>query len=189
MAARPVSLRLVTQTDPTPEPDETPAPVSVPPGQAQHRPTGAINQGPVTYKGAPLEAGRGPGLGCFWSQMVALVVLIVLTPLSVGRVPDVVTAILLFATIGLLLVSGQTIIFLLRIVAADRRGRREPLAPRSPTVGQLEEPAATDEAPSAPADPAAPSATDEAPSAPEDPAAPSAGEPPIDPPTGGPVRQ
>ncbi len=173
MAVGPVSLRLVTPTEPTPEPGETPAPAPVPPAPAQHRPTGAINRGPVTYKGAPLEPGRGPGLGCFWSQMVALVVLIVLTPLSVGRVPDVVTALLLFATIGLLLVSGQTIIFLLRIVAADRRGRREPLAPRSPTVGQLEGPAATGEAQSAP----------------DERAAPSADEPPIDPPTGGPVRQ
>ena len=130
----------------------------------------------MTYKGAPLEAGRGPGLGCFWSQLVALGVLIVLTPLSVGRVPDVVTAVLLFATIGLLLVSGQTIIFLLRIVAADRRGRREPLAPRSPTVGQLEEPAGTDRgAGSAPAD--------------RRPRRHGPPEPATDPPTGGPVRQ
>ena len=104
----------------------------------------------MTYKGAPLDAGRGPGLGCFWSQIVALVVLIVLTPLSVGKVPDVVTALLLFATLALLLVSGQTIIFLLRIVAADRRGRREPLAPRSPTVGQIE---AVDEPPASVAAP------------------------------------
>ena len=49
------------------------------------------------------------------------------------------SALLLFATIALLLVSGQTIIFLLRLVAADRRGRRQPLAARTPTVGQLED--------------------------------------------------
>ena len=78
--------------------------------------------------------------------MVVLVILIVLTPLTVGRVPEAVSALLLFATIALLLVSGQTIIFLLRLVSADRRGRRQPLAPRSPTVGQLEEGDRTDAA-------------------------------------------
>jgi hypothetical protein len=37
-------------------------------------------------------------------------------------------------------VSGQTIIFLLRLVAADRRTRRAPLDPSArPTVGQLED--------------------------------------------------
>ena len=41
--------------------------------------------------------------------------------------------------IGLLLVTGQTIIFLLRLVAADRRGRRRPLASGSKTVGELED--------------------------------------------------
>lgn len=104
-----------------------------------HRPTGSITPRPVQYKGEPLEPERGPGLGCFRFQLVLLVILILVTPLSVGRVPDIVTAALLFVTIALLLVSGQTIIFLLRLVAADRRGRRQPLAPRSPTVGQLED--------------------------------------------------
>ena len=57
-----------------------------------------------------------------------LVVLIVLTPLSVvWKWPDVVSGALLFVVIGLLLLTGQTIIFLLRLVAADRRGRRRPL--------------------------------------------------------------
>ena len=205
-AAGPVSLRLVTQTDPTREPGPTsePGPVAAPvPGPADagrpaaadgsaagsaapggHRPTGAINQGPVTYKGAPLDAERGPGLGCFRFQLIVLVALIVLTPLSVGRVPDVVTALLLFATLGLLLVSGQTIIFLLRLVAADRRGRREPLAPRSPTVGQLEGPDGSDVAPSSLE--AAPGATAATPSLP---AAEAPAEPPSDPPTSGAVRQ
>jgi hypothetical protein len=81
-------------------------------------------------------------LGCFRFQLVVLVVLIVATPLSVGRLPEVVTVVFLFATIGLLLVSGQTIIFLLRLISADRRGRRQPMAGRSPTVGQLEDAAA-----------------------------------------------
>ena len=41
--------------------------------------------------------------------------------------------------IVLLLVTGQTIIFLLRLVAADRRGRRRPLASETKTVGELED--------------------------------------------------
>ena len=69
-----------------------------------------------------------------------LVVFIVLTPLSVAwDWPIAVSAVLLFAVIGLLLVTGQTIIFLLRLVAADRRGRRRPLASGSQTVGELED--------------------------------------------------
>ena len=67
--------------------------------------------------------------------------------------PFAVSAGLLFAVIGLLLVTGQTIIFLLRLVAADRRGRRRPLASGSKTVGELEDAgaAAPDELPSRPA--------------------------------------
>jgi hypothetical protein len=158
-------LRLVT--GPTSPPDDAPddAPEPRPPGASAapsgpHRPSGAINPGPVEYKGEPLDAERGPGLGCFRFQLVVLVVLILATPLSVGRVPDVVTMVLLFATIALLLVSGQTIIFLLRLVAAERRGRRRPLASGSPTVGQLEDASAPDEGPPGaeadrPADPGA----------------------------------
>jgi len=97
---------------------------------------------PVEYKGAPLDAERGPGLGCFWSQVVVLGVLLVLTPLSVAwGWPVAASAGLLIAVLVLLLVAGQTVIFLLRLVAADRRaaGRRRPLASRSPTVGELED--------------------------------------------------
>jgi hypothetical protein len=122
-------------TDPTP----TPGPSASPSPAPHHRPSGAVNQAPVLYKGEPLEPGRGPGLGCFRFQVVVLAVLVLATPLSVGRVPDTVTAILLFTTLGLLLVSGQTMIFLLRLVAAERRDRREPLSARTPTVGQLED--------------------------------------------------
>jgi hypothetical protein len=122
-------LSLVTDQNPSPSP--SPAP--------HHRPTGAINRGPILYKGELLEPGRGPGLGCFRFQLAVLVILIIATPLSVGRLPDAVTAILLFAMLGLLLVSGQTMIFLLRLVAAERRGRREPMSARTPTVGQLED--------------------------------------------------
>ena len=50
-------------------------------------------------------------------------------------------AILLFVVIGLLLLTGQSVIFLLRLVAADRRaqGRRRPLASPTKTVGELED--------------------------------------------------
>jgi hypothetical protein len=34
------------------------------------------------YKGGPLDADRGPGLGCFWIQAVALVIAMILAPLS-----------------------------------------------------------------------------------------------------------
>jgi hypothetical protein len=71
---------------------------------------------------------------------VVLVILIVLTPLTVvWDWPVMVSGALLFAVIALLLVTGQTIIFLLRLVAADRRGRRRPLASGSKTVGELED--------------------------------------------------
>jgi hypothetical protein len=95
---------------------------------------------PVQYKGEPLEARRGPGLGCFYLQVVVVIVLIVATPVSVyAGWPDWASALLLFVTIGLLLLTGQTIIFLLRLVAAERReGRRRPMAAgRSRTVGEL----------------------------------------------------
>ena len=96
---------------------------------------------PVQYKGEPLNADRGPGLGCFRFQLLVLAFLVVLTPLSVAwDWPEWISAALLITVLVLLLVAGQTIIFLLRLVAADRRaGRRRPIAPRSPTVGQLED--------------------------------------------------
>jgi hypothetical protein len=82
-----------------------------------------------------------------------LAVFVVLTPLTVvWNWPIAVSAGLLFAVIGLLLITGQTIIFLLRLVAADRRGRRRPLASDSKTVGELEDAVAV-----APPDSSAPS--------------------------------
>jgi hypothetical protein len=96
----------------------------------------------VQYKGAPLDSEKGPGLGCFWSQVVVLVVFLVLTPLSVAwEWPTWVSAALLIAVLVLLLFAGQTVIFLLRLVAADRRaaGRRRPLASSTPTVGEIED--------------------------------------------------
>lgn len=99
-----------------------------------------INRQPVQYKGEDLAAERGPGLGCFRFQLLVLVVLVVLTPLSVAwNWPAWISAALLFAVIALLLVAGQTIIFLLRLVAADRRSRRRPLASATKTVGELED--------------------------------------------------
>ena len=115
----------MTQTDPNADP--TP-------------PRPARSTGPVQYKGEDLDAQRGPGLGCFRFQLVLLAVFIVLTPLSAAwNWPEWVSALLLFATIGLLLVAGQTIVFLLRLVAADRRSRRRPLASATKTVGEIED--------------------------------------------------
>jgi len=96
----------------------------------------------VAYKGAPLDAGKGPGLGCFWLQIVVLAIVIVLTPLSAAwEWPVPVTIVLLVITLVLLLLAGQTIIFLLRLVAADRRAdsRRRPLRSETKTVGEIED--------------------------------------------------
>jgi hypothetical protein len=110
----------------------------------------------VEYKGAPLDAAKGPGLGCFWLQLAALAVLVVLTPLSVGwGWPEVVSGVLLLITLVLLLFAGQTVIFLLRLVAADRRAelRRAPLTSRTKTVGQLEDESVPQPSPPAAAPP------------------------------------
>ena len=132
-----------TSPDPAADPSSPADPAADPTPPRPPRPTG-----PVKYKGEELEAERGPGLGCFRFQLIVLVVLIVLTPLSVvWKWPDVVSAAFLFAVIGLLLLTGQTIIFLLRLVAADRRGRRRPLGSATRTVGELEDEAARGEPP------------------------------------------
>jgi hypothetical protein len=96
---------------------------------------------PPTYKGEPLDGERGPGLGCFWIQIGLLVFFLVLTPLTVMWAWDSrISAVLLILTLVLLLFAGQTVIFLLRLVAADRRARRTPRSPDArPTVGQLED--------------------------------------------------
>jgi hypothetical protein len=133
-------------TDDQQEPDTT-APANGDPTPPRRPRT----TGPVQYRGGDLEPERGPGLGCFRFQLVVLAIFIVLAPLSVGwGWPEWASAALLFGVIVLLLVTGQTIIFLLRLVAADRRGRRRPLASDTPTVGELEDaragepPSATD---------------------------------------------
>lgn len=131
--------------DPIPDPvfDPAPAAPSLPPNPKSDptpprspRPT----TGPVQYKGDDLEPERGPGLGCFRFQLVVLVTFIVLTPLTVvWNWPATISTVLLFVVLGLLLTTGQTMIFLLRLVAADRRGRRVPLGGGSRTVGELED--------------------------------------------------
>lgn len=127
-----------------PEPDPTPG----------HRPSGSITQPPPAYKGEPLDGERGPGLGCFWVQVVLLGTLLVLTPLTVVWAWDpAISAGMLIVTLLLLLFAGNTVIFLMRLVAADRRTRRRPLSETArKTVGQMEEEAAAaasppDEAP------------------------------------------
>ena len=123
-------------TEPPTPPDDGPPPAepTSPTASTRSRPT----THPVEYKGAELDPERGPGLGCFRFQLVTLVVLLVVTPLGVNAGwPDWLTTILLFVTLALLLVAGQTIIFLLRLVAADRRSQRRPLASRTRTVGEL----------------------------------------------------
>jgi len=125
---------------PNPDPSIDPTPPRRP------RPTG-----PIQYKGAELEPARGPGLGCFRFQVIVLVVLIVLTPLTVAwDWPPAVSAALLFVVIFLLLITGQTIIFLLRLVAADRRTRRRPMGSATKTVGELEDAADAPQPPEPP---------------------------------------
>jgi hypothetical protein len=137
---------------------------------------------PVQYKGTDLDPERGPGLGCFRFQLVVLAIFIVLTPLTVAwQWPEAISGALLFAVVILLLITGQTIIFLLRLVAADRRGRRRPLGSATKTVGELED---AGEAPGEAADENAVAATP--------PATPPSGDPGLDEPPPadeGPVRQ
>ncbi len=104
------------------------------------RPGGSPSGSTPLYKGEPLDPERGPGLGCFWTQVVVLAILVVLTPIGVANAwPTWLTTAMLFTTLVLLLLAGQTMIFLLRLVAADRRTRRRPLRGTTPTVGQLED--------------------------------------------------
>ncbi len=133
--AAPTPGPVVADAEPTSTKPSTPDPRADPTPPRPPRSTG-----PVQYKGEDLEPERGPGLGCFRIQLVVLLFLIVLTPLSVvWQWPAAVSAALLFIVIFLLLITGQTIIFLLRLVAADRRGRRRPLASGTKTVGELED--------------------------------------------------
>ena len=76
-----------------------------------------------------------------------LAVVVVLTPLSAAwEWPVPVTIVLMATTLVLLLFVGQTVIFLLRLVAADRRveARRRPLRSATKTVGEIEDEAEDD---------------------------------------------
>ena len=121
------------------------------------------------YKGAPLDADCGPGLGCFWFQVVLLVMLLILTPISVWlSAPSWLSAAFLIISLVLLFFVGQTMVFLLRLVAADRRTRRRPLSPTArSTVGQLEDASASSSAADASA--RTPPASDEDDTTPDEP--------------------
>ena len=131
--------------DPTPtsasEPELLPPPADAASRGARRSSADVAARRPA-YKGAELDAARGPGLGCFWFQAAVLAIFLVLIPVGVNlNWPFEVLAALLFIVLGLLLFVGQTMIFLLRLVAADRRevGRRRPLASATPTVGEMED--------------------------------------------------
>ena len=87
-------------TPSTPDPSTSPAPDSPPAPDSAPAPGGTPSTvRNVPYKGEPLDAARGPGLGCFWLQMVILAILIVVTPFSVWwGWPDWLSAALLFIT-------------------------------------------------------------------------------------------
>jgi len=134
----------------TPVTDETPnttAPdptATEPPAAGPGRALSSADTRPrrPEYRGEELDPERGPGLGCFWFQVIVLGFFIVLIPIGLKlNWPFELLAFLLFVVIGLLLLTGQSVIFLLRLVAADRRsqGRRRPLASPTKTVGELED--------------------------------------------------
>jgi len=127
--------------------------MTTPPDPSTSAPAkGTPSHKPADYKGEPLDAERGPGLGCFWIQVATLVFLLVLTPLSVTWAwPEWASAVLLLLILLVLLFAGQTVIFLLRLVAAGRgEGRRRPVASATPTVGELEDAPLASLAPGAP---------------------------------------
>ena len=128
-----------------PVPDPEPNPTT--PDPATSRPGRAVSSAETRprrpdYRGEELDPERGPGLGCFWFQVIVLGFFIVLIPIGLElNWPFELLAFLLFVVIGLLLLTGQSVIFLLRLVAADRRsqGRRRPLASSTKTVGEIED--------------------------------------------------
>ena len=112
-----------------------------PPSEQTSEQTPPADPNRPSYKGAPLDAEAGPGLGCFYLQVVLLIILLIVTPLSVvWSCPSWVSAALLILTLIILFFVGMTMVFLLRLVAADRRSQRRPLREGARrTVGQLEE--------------------------------------------------
>ena len=66
------------RADPRPRPPTaTPHPGEPATGTAATPPASPL------YKGEPLDAERGPGLGCFWTQAVVLVAVLLLIPFGV----------------------------------------------------------------------------------------------------------
>ena len=133
-----------TAPEPQPAPPSAmPSPTPAPPPAPVHSPPAAdVRARRPDYRGEELDPERGPGLGCFWFQVIVLGFFIVLIPIGINLAwPYELLAFLLFIVLGLLLFTGQTVIFLLRLVAADRRsqGRRRPLASPTKTVGELED--------------------------------------------------
>ena len=126
-----------------PNPTPGPSPQSALPYVPERAPSSADTRPRrPEYRGEELDPERGPGLGCFWFQVIVLGFFIVLIPIGLNlNWPFELLAILLFVVLGLLLLTGQTVIFLLRLVAAGRRaqGRRRPLASPTKTVGELED--------------------------------------------------
>lgn len=146
--ATPVGPEPPTATETTTAPaTETATPTEAPAAPEPPKPGRALASAEVPsrrpeYKGEELDPERGPGLGCFWFQVIVLGFFIVLIPIGLKlNWPFELLALLLFVVIGLLLLTGQSVIFLLRLVAADRRaqGRRRPLASPTRTVGELED--------------------------------------------------
>lgn len=132
---------MATVTNPVPDPEARP-PVATPDGEAAGESSApATPPASPLYKGEPLEADRGPGLGCFWTQAVVLVIVLLLIPIGVNADwPIWATGLLLTLALILVLFVSLTVIFLLRLVSADRRTRRRPLRSGArPTVGQLED--------------------------------------------------
>lgn len=124
-----------------PDPEASP-PVAAP-GDGASGEESAPSAPPASplYKGEPLDAERGPGLGCFWTQVVVLVAVLLLIPFGVDQHWAIwATGLLLALSLVLVLFVSLTMIFLLRLVSADRRARRRPLRSGArPTVGQLED--------------------------------------------------
>ena len=76
------------------------------------------------YKGGPLDADRGPGLGCFWIQAVALVIAMILAPLSaVLNWPAPIAIGLLFLVVILLLLPVRDDACLPRARASENEER------------------------------------------------------------------
>ena len=115
--------------DPTPtsasEPELLPPPADAASRGARRSSADVAARRPA-YKGAELDAARGPGLGCFWFQAAVLAIFLVLIPVGVNlNWPFEVLAALLFIVLGLLLfvgVFGWSYVILMPAIARDDLG-------------------------------------------------------------------